>query len=288
MGAACVDILLLRVEKEKFFSGKYKAETISSAFGGDGLNEAVNLKRLGCDISFSFIAGNDTCGKQIRSFLDEEKITYCEECFRDDIDTYISLVLIDKKGERAFVGSENGSLRLYDLADVHIDDDCKILSFASLFISKRFDEDKYEKLFKSIKDKGIILCVDSSTPKNNEIASQLKYLQYIDYFFCNESEAKALCRSNDIFECERILSETGIANLIIKLGEKGCLYKTKIYPPKERIRCLDSTGAGDAFVSGFIYGLDKGLSIEECIEHANKCGGKACEYLGANKWSLDL
>lgn len=285
LGAACIDLLLSNIDRDRFFSGKYKVKQMRSSFGGDGLNQAVDLARLGNDVSFSFIAGKDPYGTLIRSFLEQEGIHHSDACFKDSIDTYVSLVLIEADGEHCFVGSENGSLRLYDLNDVSIDEDCRIASFASLFISKAFNTEKYSSLFRKIKEKGIILCADTSTPKNDEDARALPYLKYIDYFFCNEKEGLALTHTDDLYQCEEILYRTGVKNVIIKLGAKGALYKGKIYPPYEKIASIDSTGAGDAFVSAFIHCLHHGKDIEECIRFANECGGKACCYLGANEWS---
>ena len=284
LGASCIDILVDQADKNEFFSGRYKADQIKTSFGGDGLNESVVLAALGNDVSFSTILGEDPSGHMIFDFLKRRGVKISEDVFREGIDTYISLVLIDETGERSFVGSKNGSLRLYDLSDVKIDNDCKIVSFASLFISKMLNDEKLTVLFRKIKERGITLCVDTSSIKNNEYALDMNCLSYIDYFFCNESEARQLCRSEDLMECETVLYQSGIRNVIIKASDKGCLYKGSFYPPAEKIRCIDSTGAGDSFVAGFISALSKGESVSSCIENANACGAKACQYVGANTW----
>ncbi|MCR4634030.1 MAG: carbohydrate kinase family protein [Erysipelotrichaceae bacterium] len=288
LGASCIDILVEKADRKAFFSGKYKADRIMTSFGGDALNEAVVLKALGNDVSLSTIVGNDPGGHMIAAFLKEKGIDVNGPIFREDIDTYISLVLIDETGERYFVGSQNGSLRLYSLEDVHVDEDCQFVSFASLFISKMLDDEKLTVLFKNIKDRNIILCADTSSIKNNEYALDMKCLSFIDYFFCNESEAKGLCRNDDLFECEEILKKIGVKNVIIKAGEKGCLYEGRFYPPEEKIRCIDSTGAGDSFVAGFLSSLAKGEGIDACLKNANRCGSRACRYVGATAWTADL
>lgn len=288
IGAACVDLLITGVDQERFFSGKHKVSKIETSFGGDALNEAFVLNALHDDVSLKTVLGKDAYGDLILNELNKRNIGYEKDILKENIDTYLSLVLIDRDGQRSFVGPENGSSRLLDIDDIRIDEDCKIVSFASLFISKMMDSDKYETLFSMIKEKEIVLCVDTSTPKNNENAKDLSYLKYIDYFFCNESEAYALCDCDDPYVCEKILCDSGIRHVIIKLGEKGCLCQGKIYPPERNIRCIDSTGAGDSFVSGFIHFLNNGKGIEECIAFANRCGTKACEYIGATTWLEDI
>ena len=154
-----------------------------------------------------------------------------------------------------------------------------------MFISPLFDDEQMGKLFSLIKEKGILLCVDCSSIKNNEDAKDMSCLKYIDYFFCNASEARALCHSEDIHACEEVLCQCGIKNVVIKMGEKGCLYKGKIYTPQRNIQCIDTTGAGDSFVAGFIHGLSQNEKIEDCIRIGNECGGRACEYVGGNEWT---
>lgn len=283
IGAACLDILISGYEIDAFFSGKHKTERITSSFGGDALNEAAVLKRLECDISLNTILGNDPAGYLIKDYLDRSDIKHYQNIFKNDIDTYISLVMIDNDGQRCFVGSKEGSVRLLDLDDIIIDDEAKIISFASLFISKKLDNEKLEHLFRKIKEKNKILCVDCSTPKNNEKISDLGCLKFVDYFFCNESEAKALCGCDDLMECEKKMYEADINDVVIKAGSKGCLYKHE-YHSTEIITCVDSTGAGDSFTAGFIYALAQGRDISGCIKIANRFGSTACQYTGSISW----
>ena len=284
LGASCIDILVDHIDSKTFLSGKYKADRIKTSFGGDALNEAVVLSYLKEDVSISTVIADDPMGVLIQNFLEGKGITVSNP-IKQNVETYLSLVLIDENGERHFIGSKNGSLRSYCLEDVCIDEDCKIVSFASMFISPLFDDEQMGKLFSLIKEKGILLCVDCSSIKNNEDAKDMSCLKYIDYFFCNTSEARALCHSEDIHTCEEILYQCGIKNVVIKMGEKGCLYKGKIYAPQRNIQCVDTTGAGDSFVAGFIHGLSQNEKIEDCIRIGNECGGRACEYVGGNEWT---
>ena len=288
VGASCLDLLIKNTDEKSFFSGSYKSERIITSFGGDALNEALVLAHFGNDVKLCTLLGNDPAGRMIRNKLDEENIRYDSDILHNDIDTYVSLVFIDDRGERKFVGSENGSLRLLDLDHIYIDDEAKIVSFASLFISKMLNDDKLCMFFSRLRKCGKILCADCSTPKNNEDVKDMKCLAYLDYFFCNESEAKKLCHNDDLMLCEARLYEAGIRNVIIKCGSKGCLYQDRYYPPVHTVNCIDSTGAGDSFVAGFIQGLSRGYDIKECIEIANSYGSKACAYIGATAWLQHL
>ncbi|MBQ2079105.1 MAG: carbohydrate kinase family protein, partial [Erysipelotrichaceae bacterium] len=165
LGASCIDILVDHIDSKTFLSGKYKADRIKTSFGGDALNEAVVLSYLKEDVSISTVIADDPMGVLIQNFLETKGITVSNP-IKQNVETYLSLVLIDENGERHFIGSKNGSLRSYCLEDVCIDEDCKIVSFASMFISPLFDDEQMGKLFSLIKEKGILLCVDCSSIKN--------------------------------------------------------------------------------------------------------------------------
>ena len=284
IGAAGVDILLKGFEKEKFFSGHYKVSAINSAFGGDALNETLVLSHLQQDVRLISVLGNDLYGKLIRDKLQEEGIAFDDNNFRDDIETYVSLVFIDEDGGRSFVGNEEGSSRVLSLADIKVDEDARIVNLASLFISKKLGLAEYEELFCSLKRRDLIICADSSAPKNDEDIRDCHFLKYVDHLFINENEARLLCHTADLSKCERLIYQQGCGHVYIKAGNRGCLYHNQYYLPSKQITCIDSTGAGDSFAAGFISKLVTGADIEECIRFGNECGGKACQHIGATAW----
>ena len=85
-----------------------------------------------------------------------------------------------------------------------------------------------------------------------------------------------------------MLLRAGVGNVIIKCGKKGALVKNKeesyMMPAKAGVECIDTTGAGDSFVAGFLYALSEGRILRECVEYANECGAKAVGVMGATEW----
>lgn len=283
-GAACVDLLVQGVDKEKVFSGSYKADRIFSLYGGDALNESLVLKRHGCDVKLISVLGNDSNGKWILDKLDKDGIGYNADILRDDVFTYLSIVLIDGNGERYFIGTRDGNIKSLKAQDIKVDEDCRIACLASLFISPYLDNASLEKLFQQLKQKGITTCCDCSTPKEIRDISKFSFLKYIDYFFCNQKEAEMLSRTGRLEDAAEEIKTMGAGHVIIKCGAKGCYFEGKYYAPEEECRVIDTTGAGDSFVAGFIKGLSENRNIEECIRIANRFGGKACGYTGATAW----
>jgi sugar/nucleoside kinase (ribokinase family) len=114
--------------------------------------------------------------------------------------------------------------------------------------------------------------------------------RYIDVVFANEEEAKALLNMDAENAVSALAKETGIA--IVKTGEKGSWIQQgneKIFVPALKVNCIDTTGAGDLYASGFIYGLINGYPPVVCGKAGTLLAGNVVENIGAkideNKWA---
>ena len=111
----------------------------------------------------------------------------------------------------------------------------------------------------------------------------------IDYFTPNENEAEfytgiKINDERDARESAKKLLNMGIKNVIITLGEKGLFYSNgidEIYIEANKVKAIDTTGAGDAFNGGFSFALLNGKKIKDCLEFANKVAGLSTTKLGA-------
>ena len=56
-------------------------------------------------------------------------------------------------------------------------------------------------------------------------------------------------------------------------------------PAEKNVKCIDTTGAGDSFVAGFLHALAQGRNVRECAEYGNKCGANAVSVAGATDWT---
>nr|HID60111.1 adenosine kinase [Desulfobacterales bacterium] len=108
---------------------------------------------------------------------------------------------------------------------------------------------------------------------------------FVDILIANEDEARAFTGHTDEIKALKALSEKAdIA--VLKVGERGSLisYSDKIVEVKSKeIRAaIDTTGAGDLWASGFLFGLVNGYPIEKCGELGSACGSEVCQVIGAN------
>lgn len=109
-------------------------------------------------------------------------------------------------------------------------------------------------------------------------------LPMIDVLFMNETECQHYTRCEDIETGARKLAEkAGMA--VIKLGKQGAMAVKdgeKFFAPSYKVQAVDTTGAGDSFNAGFIYGFLQGLPMEECLKCGNGCGSLSVTKLGGN------
>ena len=109
-------------------------------------------------------------------------------------------------------------------------------------------------------------------------------LPMIDVLFMNETECMHYTRCENVEEGARRLAEkAGMA--VIKLGKTGAMAikdGQKYFAPAYTVKAVDTTGAGDSFNAGFVYGFLQGLPMEECLKCGNGCGALSVTALGGN------
>ena len=291
IGAAIMDVLARPAGEEVFYAGSSPMEDIGMSTGGDAFNEAVILARMGKRVRLETVLGDDHAGRMIQEVCKEEGIEVDARQIRSDMTTGINVVLIGEDGERSFLTNSNGSLRKLTIEDIGMPfpDKARILCFASIFVFPEIGGKELCKIFAQAKSQGMTVCADMTKRKRKETAEDIKEaLEYVDYLLPNEEEACLVTGKNSAGEAAECLLKAGVKNVIIKCGARGCLVRNEkecyTVPAKPGIRCIDTTGAGDSFVAGFICALSEGRTLRECAQYANECGAKAVQVLGATRW----
>ena len=288
IGAGVIDVLAGAVDEKIFSCSSTATDFITSSFGGDALNEAVALSRLGKNVQWLSKVGDDDAGRRILNYAETNGIDISRVKVQAGLNTAVNLVLVKASGERHFLTNPNSSLRKLSAEDIlpHVDDTAKIVSFASMFVSPPLDIPATEKIFSRIKSSGRILTADSTRPKNGETLSDVAgLLRYVDYFLPNESELAALTGSTDVDENISALLACGLKCAVVKRGGKGCVIATKTerheisaYPVE---KVVDTTGAGDCFAAGFLFALSEKMSLAECGKFACAVASCSVEQVGA-------
>jgi sugar/nucleoside kinase (ribokinase family) len=106
--------------------------------------------------------------------------------------------------------------------------------------------------------------------------------QYVDIVFANEEEARAFTGNEPEEALNLISNHCEIA--IVKVGKDGSFIKSgdETIQIQPRIaNCIDTTGAGDLYASGFLFGLANNYSLEVCGKIGSLISGNVVEVLGA-------
>ena len=141
----------------------------------------------------------------------------------------------------------------------------------------------YPEVYEKLKKEGTTVILDTGFIEGMCLDTYKKLLQIADYYLPNRKEALKLTGRSDIKKAAVILSEF-LDKVIIKLDSEGCLiYEngkyTFVKSIGEFVR-VDSTGAGDAFFAGFMYGIMKNEPLEKCCLYGNITGGKCVTAVG--------
>lgn len=291
LGPVNVDILARPVDFSALSEGSLPAEDIRMSCGGNALNEAVILHRLGAQVDLVSAVGRDEAGEMLLRFLSSRGVSTSRIRRDAQLTTSINLVLVRPDGERFFLTNPRGSMRRLtdDTYLPHVDSAADLVCFPGMFVSPRTGIPEMERLFARIKSRpGRLLAADMSSPKAGETLRDLEnILPHLDFFFPNEDQAIRLTGVRDVRECARMLNDAGVGCAVVKLGSRGALIRTASQlhevPAYPVSRTVDTTGAGDSFAAGFLYARLMGYSLRDCALFG--CATASCivECLGASE-----
>lgn len=288
LGAAVVDIPLRPVSRDIFDIESYPVDRIAMSVGGDAMNEATIISRLGFKTGIIACIGDDAAGQFILRSCKKDNIDIEGIKIDPEIDTSMNIGLVTEDGERTFVTNRNGSLWKENIKHVDFEKmkQAKILSLASIFNCPLLDGKTLVEIFKVAKAEGMTISADMIMPRLGETLDDIREaLSYVDYFFPNFDEACLLTGETDEAKVADKLFDCGVKNVIMKIGKRGCYIRNSsgamIVPACKGVTAIDTIGAGDNFASGFIAALLQGKDIRDCAIYANCTAAVSVQYVGA-------
>jgi ribokinase len=142
---------------------------------------------------------------------------------------------------------------------------------------------------KKLHARGVELILDSSWTDDINLDDYAEILPYVKFFTPNSIEARSMCDELDLLKCLDIL-EKYVEVPLIKMGFSGVVTKLdgKYFhiPPVRTFKSIDTTGAGDNFIVGIIYGMWKKYDLFKTLKCANVLGGLSTEVLGCFRTDL--
>lgn len=287
IGVVLADLLFGPVKGDVFLKEATFVENMNFTTGGDALNQGIILSRLGKNVGLIGHVGKDLLGRCIINTCQENAIDHSGLIKDSTVNTRINVVLIKEDGQRHFIKTMNNSFRSFrkDEIDYQLIKNAKAVSLASLFSSKLSDKEVIYSILKMAKDNNAITFADT-VPFNVEKPLDFlkEALPYVDFMLPNIEEAQLLTGKKKVEEMAEILLDYGVKNVIIKMGKEGCFIKNQgeeMFIPSIKAKTIDTTGAGDNFVAGFIASVLDGKDIKACGQYANEIAGRSTEHVGA-------
>ncbi len=281
-GALNVDTLMkvsriAGVEEESF------VEDYTEACGGSAANTIVGLARLGCKVGFIGKIADDHEGKlQLDSFT-QEGVDIDGIIHSPKGKSGVCLGFVDKKGARALYINPgvNDLVEPRELQWSYVSQ-TQFLHLTSFVGEKSFRTQK--KLLSSLPENVKISFDPGSLYAQKGLSAIEPFIQNSFVMMPNVLELELITGESNIPKGASMLIDMGVQIVAVKLGAKGCYVtngeeKSMIEPFK--VSVIDTTGAGDAFNAGFLYGLIQNKSLFECGRIGNFVASRSVMKMGA-------
>jgi len=266
IGGANVDIK--GISATDFHYGSSNPGKVYKAAGGVARNIAENLGRLNLPVSLYTVTGDDQEGNWLIDVTAKAGVDTRYVKKVNDRRTGIYLSVLNESKEQ--VGSIADMEIFESFNKEYINQVIEQINSAKIiFLDTNFSEERLAYIFELLDMKDTIIVTDPVSVKK---AGRIKgFLDKVSLITPNKEEAEVLTgikieSEKDLKIAAQKLRESGVKQVVITLGAEGIFAVTSKqsnkYPGPD-IKVVDTTGAGDAFLSGVIYGLYQNLDIFE-------------------------
>ncbi len=286
VGTIVFDIFITGVNKLPNYGQAVKLNSLPIYSGGCGLNTSIVLSKLGVKTSLIGSVGTDLFGNFLLDHLRKNGVKTVLTTQSSKESTSVSILFINKRKERSYfhlVGA-NSKIKI-NRKELNTIFNSRIFHIGGVNLLPSLDGKPMGEILKKVKSKNTITSVDLAWDVDNKWMEKLKYsLPFIDILMGNEDEIKKLTESSSFKKSFEILHRLGVKIVVAKLGNKGSLVSKenmiiKVEPFNVKVK--DTTGAGDAFAGGFLYGILNNKNLYECALIGNYCGALAITEYGS-------
>jgi len=278
IGKTNVDLLYADMKKLPAIGEEVYTNHFSVQLGGGLPATLINLARLGIPVKIGTYLGDD----MFSAFAEKEyrqnnaKVVNFHKGGPIPVNITSAVILPE---DRSFIsyGTEKSSYsnqekeRFYEMAK-----DCAVCYMESAALLD---------VYRAVKENGAVMIYDSGWDDELSIEQRKDILTLADYYLPNQKEAMKITGTATPEAAAEVLRNY-FDEVVVKLDKDGCLGIDKngnrfTVKAIDEFRNVDSTGAGDAFLAGFIYGLYHHFPLRECVLLGNITGGKAVTSVGA-------
>ena len=249
--------------------------------GGSAANTIHGLAELGVKTGFIGSAGRDPWGEFYINDLKNKGIIPI--FYRPDKPTGRAMVFLTPDSERTFGTYLGAAIELRpEFLSPELFHGWSIFHIEGYLVQ---NHDLIESAMVLAKQAGCVVSLDLAS--YNVVEDNLEFLksvvsQYVDILFANQEEAMAYTGREPEAAVDELASFCRIA--VVKIGKDGAWVQSgteKHHVKGLEANCIDTTGAGDLFASGFLYGYTRGFSLRKCGELGNMLAAAVIEVTGS-------
>lgn len=272
---------LVDLDTSNFIHAETAGLPKTKASGGSAANTIHGLAHLGIETGFVGSVGNDDLGRFFKKDMQINKINPI--LFRTMNETGRAVALVSSDSERTFATYLGAAIDLTTEDIIHdIFEDYDYFFMEGYLVQNK---DLLEKALRLASEARLKIYLD--LPSFNVVAENQSFLksmihEHVDVLFGNEEEIMALTEDTPEASAMEFQQDTEV--VVIKMGAEGSVCFSA--GEKARIgvrpsRPVDTTGAGDLYAAGFIYGQIQGYPLETCGKIGAILGGRIIELEGA-------
>ncbi len=252
--------------------------------GGSACNTIIGISRLGGNGCFIGKCGEDELGEMFEKDLKENRVD--PMLFRSSTPTGRVLSVVTPDAQRTmftYLGASS-EMMTKEITEKSFEG-ASIVHIEGYLL---FNPELMLCALKAAKTAGARISLDLASftvvEQSKDILNEI-VSKYVDILIANEDEARVFTGSADEDNTVSALGKT-VELAVLKLGKQGSIIfnqgKTIRVAPVGADDIIDTTGAGDLWASGFLFGLENEFPYEKCGALASACGYEVCRVMGAN------
>lgn len=286
LGELNPDIILADIRADAPVLGtEQEIGTFKKTLGSSTAITTVRLARFGLKTALVAKLGNDDDGRFCLNALQEEGVNTNYILTDNSLQTgvTVSLTYATDRLLATYPGAMN-ALRAEEVPDTLLASS-RHLHVASFYLQTALQAGLAD-LFQKAKAQGLTTSLDTGwDPQERWQYDTLRSnLEHTDIFFPNEKELFEMTKTSDSDEAAKQILDQGVGMLVLKRGSQGAnLYTQAAAPLKSTAfstKVVDTTGAGDSFNAGFLYGFLHTWDSAQTLQFANACGALAVQTVG--------
>ena len=252
-------------------------------FGGKGANQAIMAAKLGGRVTMIAKVGNDGFGQQYLENYQSSGLVTDYVSVTDEAPTGIAAITVDEQGQNSIIVVSGAN---FAMTPSDIENATPAVREADAALCQlEIPLDATIRFLEIAKDANVLTIFNSAPAQ--ELPEKIYALS--DYFCPNETEAALMAgfpvkTIEDAEKAGRLFIGRGAKSVIVTMGGLGSLFVSAdkvFHVPAEKVKAVDTTGAGDAYIGSTAYFLASGASIETAMKNATHVAALSVQESGA-------